>query len=613
MANDRPAEGVGSVGFDDLVPLARRLNTASDDLNVALKRIQDHLNELGLGIERYVPIPSTREDVSDGRNREPEEFYEHHVGYDRLGDIWALMTRRAHFKDDPTMTIAPGDCWEFDEQKPLLRSSRELRVKAVAAMPELLGSLKAEAEGVLDVVDSARRLASAPTGDTPWDVIREHSRHARLAVHAGTASLVADGEAVTGPAEFLLPAEGAPIVAFRSSQAITNNFGEDLRIVGLHDGRPFTLASPVCYTRKPASKGWSLISPINGPVRIEYSEASPAKIARVLLNNFDYECGDASVSASGFTRMGTSMVVQLTDRKATFSRHADYDSVYPLVHSGLLRSASLTECSFDVLAESDEDLLRLANDVASLLTIAHGGSVGVAMVELLDADGQPGRRIVTQPVRSRYRDDGIVRDFNLPRLFQESFEAHVTMRQSNLPWHKLPSYCGSLDDVPYIEQKFAALMMALEFFMRVSLIEHGAVEAEVAKLDWSQLVGATRKHLRWHIPKHYTARDTPRLLRNAVMHGGNPPVKDSTEFRLLFNKWRLFLFRRILIRLGYKGQVISPWKGVAESSAVDDFSEEHNSFDQTETDTHPFVQFVKYLKEHNKGKNRLEVRPRSEA
>ena len=160
------------------------------------------------------------------------------------------MTRRAHFTDDPTMTIAPGDCWEFDEQKPLLRSSRELRIKAVAAMPELLGSLKAEAEGVLDVVDSARSLASASKGDTACDVIREHSRQARLPVHSGTASLVADGEVVTGPAEFILPAEGAPIAALRSSQPITNNFGKDLRIVGLHDGRAFTLASAVCYTQK---------------------------------------------------------------------------------------------------------------------------------------------------------------------------------------------------------------------------------------------------------------------------------------------------------------------------------------------------------------------------
>jgi hypothetical protein len=159
MANDNPATRVEPVGFDDLIPIARRLNTASDDLNAALKRIEDRLNELGIGIDRFVPIPDTREVVSDGTAHEPEEWSEYQVGYDRVGDGWALLTRRAHFQDDPTLTASPEDCWRFDEVKPLLRSSRELRIRAVAAIPKLLEELKAEAEGVLRVVESARRLA----------------------------------------------------------------------------------------------------------------------------------------------------------------------------------------------------------------------------------------------------------------------------------------------------------------------------------------------------------------------------------------------------------------------------------------------------------------------
>jgi hypothetical protein len=100
MANDAPATRVESVGFDDLIPVARRLNTASDDLNAALKRIEDRLNELGIGIDRFVPIPGTRDVVSDGTEREPEEWSEYQVGYDRVGDGWALLTRHAHCQDD---------------------------------------------------------------------------------------------------------------------------------------------------------------------------------------------------------------------------------------------------------------------------------------------------------------------------------------------------------------------------------------------------------------------------------------------------------------------------------------------------------------------------------
>jgi hypothetical protein len=62
------------------------------------------------------------------------------------------------------MTISPDDCWEFGEEKPLLRSSRELRIKAVVAIPELLKELKAEAEGVLQVVKDAQRLAGDNAG-----------------------------------------------------------------------------------------------------------------------------------------------------------------------------------------------------------------------------------------------------------------------------------------------------------------------------------------------------------------------------------------------------------------------------------------------------------------
>ena len=160
MANDHPAEGVG---FDDLFPLARRLNTASDDLNAALKGIEDRLNQLGLGIARFVPLPNTREVIHDRDDREPEEFVEYQVGYDRLGESWALMTRRAHFADsnDPDDTI---DCWQFDDEKPLLRSSRELRIEAVAAIPGLLKELKSGAEAMLQVVEDAKRIAGHDEG-----------------------------------------------------------------------------------------------------------------------------------------------------------------------------------------------------------------------------------------------------------------------------------------------------------------------------------------------------------------------------------------------------------------------------------------------------------------
>ena len=99
--------------------------------------------------------------------------------------------------------------------------------------------------------------------------------------------------------------------------------------------------------------------------------------------------------------------------------------------------------------------------------------------------------------------------------------------------------------------------MAIEFFIRNCLIEVGQPEDQVTALDFAGLIGAGRKHLGWQVPKHYTTKETTRLLRNAVIHGGALPTADNAQFRLLFDKWRLFLFRRVLIRLGYAGKGVS--------------------------------------------------------
>ena len=66
-------------------------------------------------------------------------------------------------------------------------------------------------------------------------------------------------------------------------------------------------------------------------------------------------------------------------------------------------------------------------------------------------------------------------------------------------------------------------------------------------------------------------------MRNAVDHGNQLP-HDPKQIRHDFDKERLFLLRRILIRLGFDGKVASPQQGFASSSPIDEFSEEHNSF-----------------------------------
>ena len=300
---------------------------------------------------------------------------------------------------------------------------------------------------------------------------------------------------------------------------------------------------------------------------------------------------------AGVTRQGTPLRIDVNGRQIEFRWRPDHDGVLSLVRAHVLSSASLTEFSFEAHAQEGDDrqLMQFAVDVAAICTFARGASVTVAMLEMRDVEDVLVRRVLTQPVESKYRDHETVADEHLQRLFRETFSTYVAMRQSHRPWSKLPSYFGSIEDCPYLEQKFASLMMTLEFFMRNCLIEAGQSEDEVSSLTFHELIGATKHRLSWNVPKHYSVGQATRLLRNAVMHGGELPTKDNAEFRRQFDKWRLFLIRRVLVRLGYTGEVVSPFQGIESSSPVDDFSPDHNSFEPNGAAADSWIRFYKEL------------------
>jgi hypothetical protein len=438
---------------------------------------------------------------------------------------------------------------------------------------------------------------------SPPDLLKPYLALARLPPHRGTASFRLGGEAFCGPAEFLLPAGGQAVIAFQVPANFTSqDFGCDLAIQGVTESGVFRIDCAHVYVRRPSPGGsasWSLISPVNGAARIRYGGDRRVERAVALLTNFDFSCGDPVTRDGGWTIIDTPLSVDAGGRTITFRQRPDRPELLPLVQAGLLHSTSLAEIVFDVRdGEFDDELLAFSADVAALCTFAAGTGVSVAMLDLLDGTGAPVRRVVPQPVTSRYQDREIVADSHLRRLFSEAFATYRQMKQSHSPWGRLGSYAASLEDAPFLEQKFSSLVTAIEFFIRNCLIEVGQTEDSVTALDFVGLIGAGRKHLGWQIPKHYTTKETTRLLRNAVIHGGTLPTADNAEFRLLFDKWRLFLFRRVLVRLGYAGKVVSPHKGWASTSDVLDFSKEHNDFTPADPNAEePWATLVKKFRE----------------
>jgi hypothetical protein len=340
------------------------------------------------------------------------------------------------------------------------------------------------------------------TPPLPVDPFSDYREFARVSPHRGKATFRLGDTAIAGKAEFLLPAAGHAIIALYTEKDPTSqDFGHDFVLDGTGEHGTFRIECPHVYVRRSLSsdsaRECSLVSPVNGPARIQYGAPRPAGRVTAVLNNFDYTTGDAvSTAHGGFTRIDTPVGLKAGARQITVRHRSDRTHLRPLVHAGILRSASLVELGFDVdSSEPDDAVIAFCIDAGAILTFAAGTAVSVAMLDILDASGGLVRRVVPQPVTSRFRENGIVADFHLPRLFSETFDEYVGMKHAHAPWLKLASYCGSLEDPPFLEQKFASLIMALEYFMRNCLIERGQAESTVTTFDFPALIGATRKHL----------------------------------------------------------------------------------------------------------------------
>ncbi len=432
-------------------------------------------------------------------------------------------------------------------------------------------------------------------------------RHCKLPLHLGVGRLVRHGDsshplsqmfehfqrlsgkAVVRPSDVefdascIVPATGNCLIFLRNQSGVRLNrvFGEGLKIKGESAGGPFELNCPTFHVHATSSSEedpmWAIASPINCLVSIVYGELRPIAKVRAIINNFDFEYGNVSTQTKRLDQQEI-MRVHASGRIVDFERRTEYTRIKQLLDSGILNSTALTTFSFAPLEGASEDqLAAFAHNVASLCSVVAQQHTGIPVLTYLDQEGRVIKRLIGNAIESDFRGNYII-DRGLPNLFGQCFDEHVRMQQTEL-WRRLPWLCAGIEDPPYLEQKCATLMSALELLLRSSLIESAHCTPDCAQgMMLPDLIGAARKRLRWDIPAHYTERERYRLLRNAVSHGGRLP-EEAKQVRHDFDKWRLFLLRRFLIRLGYNGEVCCPQRGFASISPVGDFSEEYNSFE----------------------------------
>jgi len=435
-------------------------------------------------------------------------------------------------------------------------------------------------------------------------------RHGRMPLHTGTGRIGRHGdpdhplskleklaEDLNGQppdqtnsdfeARCLLPASGDCIIMMRweSAYHLSRNFGQDLVITGKSPDGDFTLNCPKYYVSSTSESretpGWSVASPVNAALTINYGLTRPICSVEAIINNFDFDHGNVSDATYG-DGVNSILRVKARGQNIDFRKREDYQSLRRLLDVGSLRTTALLSFSFGSWENAtEEDLIQFTYDVSSLCSLVAKQHTSVPVITLMDTIGKPVNRVIRNPVESNFRKAYLMRHLclpeELPQLFEQSFEEFVLLRKST-EWQRLFALCAAIEDPPYLEQKLSTLMTAVEMLLKNSLVERGVLtRADAEAKPLPGLISSARRNLAWTIPSHYTKGDKYRLLRNAVAHGSEMPVSiqsGMTEFL----KWQLFLLRSILLRIKFTGKVASPEKGWASRSDVHEFSENHNSF-----------------------------------
>jgi len=151
MPQGASSETKVAVTFKELSKTASSLNSATDRLNLAIQQLNDALKELNLGVSSWTTFATWE----DGPFSTEEQ-----IGYDKWGGKWGIALRKI-FEDQSSANEQPEDVttWAFPE------APREMRIRAISHLHELLAKLIEDAEKTTKVVMTktieAEQLAKA--------------------------------------------------------------------------------------------------------------------------------------------------------------------------------------------------------------------------------------------------------------------------------------------------------------------------------------------------------------------------------------------------------------------------------------------------------------------
>jgi hypothetical protein len=140
-----PAPDKVAASFRQLEAAASQLNAVSDELGKSIAALDATLARLNLGVSTWVTVV----DEQDGTTG---AFWEHRLGYTRVGSKWGLALRHRYgfvYEEEQ----ARCEEWLFND------APRIYRIEAIDALPKLVDALVREAD--LTVVKLKDRIAKA--------------------------------------------------------------------------------------------------------------------------------------------------------------------------------------------------------------------------------------------------------------------------------------------------------------------------------------------------------------------------------------------------------------------------------------------------------------------
>ena len=145
--------------FSSLERVARNLNDSSDEVNRALADAEARLVSFKIGLEVWHPQELDCSDATGSiRPNEVTEYVSDVLGFARIEGKWCLCVKR--------VAVATG-YYEGDQQcpytneyvdrapEPLLRQSRNLRIKALTVLPDFLKHMASHVEETFKDVEMA--------------------------------------------------------------------------------------------------------------------------------------------------------------------------------------------------------------------------------------------------------------------------------------------------------------------------------------------------------------------------------------------------------------------------------------------------------------------------